>query len=89
MCGDLHANLLSEVPWSSLGNEKFLFDNERICMVYNAGELSLIEYGKNEVLGTCRTEHISPYLISVRLGKTSKILMVLQNQDSLCEETPN
>lgn len=36
--------------------------------MYNAGELSLIEYGQNEVLGTCRTEHMSPYLISVRIN---------------------
>lgn len=35
--------------------------------MYNAGELSLIEYGQNQVLGTCRTEHMSPYLISVRI----------------------
>ena len=39
-----------------------------MCLVYNAGELSLIEYGQNEVLGTCRTEHMSPYLISVRIN---------------------
>jgi hypothetical protein len=34
-------------------------------MVYHARELSLIEYGRNEILGVCRTEHMSPYLISV------------------------
>ena len=33
--------------------------------MYNAGELSLIEYGQNQLLGSCRTEHMSPYLISV------------------------
>ena len=37
-------------------------------MLYNAGELTLIEYGRNDVLGTCRMEHMSPYLISVRLN---------------------
>lgn len=37
-------------------------------MVHNAGELSLVEYGCNKVLGTCRTEHVSPYLISIRLN---------------------
>ena len=40
----------------------------QVCLVYNAGELSLIEYGQNDILGTCRTEHMSPYLISVRLN---------------------
>lgn len=38
-------------------------------MVHNAGELSLVEYGCNEVLGTCRTEHLSPYLISIRINE--------------------
>lgn len=37
-------------------------------MIYNAGELSLVEYGCNEILGTCRTEHLSQFLISVRLN---------------------
>ena len=39
-------------------------------MVYNAGELSLIEYGRNELLGSARTEHTSPHLISVRLNES-------------------
>ncbi len=34
-------------------------------MLYRGGELSLVEYGRNEVLGVCRTEYMSPYLISV------------------------
>ena len=45
----------------------FLFTLQ-VCLLYNAGELSLIEYGQNEILGTCRTEHMSPYLISVRIN---------------------
>ena len=32
-------------------------------MVFNAGELSLIEYGSNEVLATVRTEFMNPHLI--------------------------
>ena len=31
-------------------------------MVFNAGELSLIEYGINEILGTVRTEFMNPHL---------------------------
>lgn len=37
----------------------------QVCLVYDAGELSLIEYGQNTILGSARTEHMSPYLISV------------------------
>lgn len=33
--------------------------------MYNGGELSLVEYGQNSILGSARTEHMSPYLISV------------------------
>ena len=36
-------------------------------MIFNAGELSLVEYGKNEILGSVRTEFMNPHLISVRL----------------------
>ena len=37
-------------------------------MVYSGGELTLVQYGQNEVLGVCRTEHMSSYLISVRIN---------------------
>lgn len=42
--------------------------------MYNAGELSLVEYGQNDLLGSCRTEHMSPYLISVRINAARGIL---------------
>lgn len=32
-------------------------------MIFNAGELSLVEYGSNEVLGSVRTEFMNPHLI--------------------------
>lgn len=38
-------------------------------MVYKGGELSIIEYGRNEFLGSCRTEFMSPYLISCRINE--------------------
>eukprot|EP00899_Mesostigma_viride_P028336 jgi/Mesvir1/8688/Mv02626-RA.1 len=69
LLGDLESCKLSEVPWNGSGNEKYFFDNEQVCMIYNAGELSLVEYGTNELLASCRTEHMSPYLISVRLNE--------------------
>jgi intraflagellar transport protein 172 len=50
LLGDLQRNLLSEIPWGdSGGHEKFYFENANVCMIFNAGELSLVEYGKNEV----------------------------------------
>jgi intraflagellar transport protein 172 len=69
LMGDLESCKLSEVPWSGSGQEKYHFDNPQVCMIFNSGELTLIEYGRNEILGSCRTEHMSPHLISVRLSE--------------------
>ncbi|XP_058274743.1 intraflagellar transport protein 172 homolog [Hemibagrus wyckioides] len=70
LLGDLVSNKLSEVMWQgSGGNEKFFFENETVCMIFNAGELTLVEYGKNDILGSVRTELMNPHLISVRLNE--------------------
>ncbi|KAJ3290304.1 hypothetical protein HK104_006864 [Borealophlyctis nickersoniae] len=69
LMGDLASCKLSEIPWQGSGTEKFFFENPQVCMVFNAGELSLVEYGVNEILGSCRTEHMNPHLISVRLNE--------------------
>jgi intraflagellar transport protein 172 len=37
-------------------------------MVFNAGELTIVEYGVNEAIGTCRTENMGPNMISARLN---------------------
>uniref|UniRef100_A0A672S0Q9 Intraflagellar transport protein 172 homolog n=1 Tax=Sinocyclocheilus grahami TaxID=75366 RepID=A0A672S0Q9_SINGR len=64
LLGDLVFNKLSEVAWQgSGGNEKFFFENETVCMIFNAGELALVEYGSNEILGSVRTEFMNPHLI--------------------------
>ena len=69
LMGDLVSCKLSEVPWSGSGSEKYIFDNASCCMVFNAGELSLVEYGHNEILGSCRTEHMKPSVLSVRINE--------------------
>jgi len=53
--------------------EKFFFDNENACMVFNSGELTIIEYGSTTPLEPLRTEHVSPHLLSVRIsdGRTA------------------
>lgn len=67
---DMNTNLISEVPWNGVGeNVKFFFDFENVCIVFNVGELSLIEYGNNVILGSVRTEFINPHLISVRINE--------------------
>ncbi|RHY72165.1 hypothetical protein DYB30_002007 [Aphanomyces astaci] len=69
LVGDLDTAKLSEVQWQSTGSEKYMFDNPAVCIVYQAGELSLIEYGQSEVLGSVRTEHLNLHLLSVRINE--------------------
>jgi len=64
----LESTKCSEIKWKGYGNEKFDFSNPNVCMIYNAGELTLIEYGNDEILGNCRTEHMKKNLISARLA---------------------
>eukprot|EP00052_Salpingoeca_macrocollata_P025012 m.226452 g.226452 ORF g.226452 m.226452 type:complete len:1747 (+) comp22359_c0_seq2:150-5390(+) len=68
LLGDLQTCKLSEIAWRHSGNEKYYFENPQVCMVFNAGELSLIEYGEDDVLGAVRTEYMNPHLLSVRLN---------------------
>lgn len=67
---DLTRNLTSELSWSSSGhNEKFYFENPNVCFIFNAGELTLVEYGENNILGSVRTEFVNPHVISVRINE--------------------
>ena len=50
LLGDLESCKLSEVPWAGGGHEKFYFDNEKVAMIFNAGELSLVEYAARAIL---------------------------------------
>ena len=92
LVGDLGSCKVSEVPWSGSGQEKFVFDNPQVCMVFNVGELSLIEYGRNEILGSCRTEYMAPHLLSVRVNdspdlddeKRQKIIAYLVDRQTIC-----
>ena len=49
LLGDLETCKLSEVEWRSGGDEKFIFDNESVCIIYYNGELTIVMYGKNAV----------------------------------------
>lgn len=72
LLGDIETGKSSEVLWRGSGNEKFIFNNPNVCMIYNAGELSIVEFGVNEIIGTCRTEKLHPNLISARLNYSQK-----------------
>ena len=68
LLGDLSTNRISEIQWRGSGNEKFDFSNPNVCMIFNAGELLILEYGNDEILGSCRTEHTKSSLLSARLS---------------------
>lgn len=78
--GDLENQKSSEISWHRTGQEKFDFYNQNVCIVYNQGELILVEYEKNEILGYCRTEYIHSNLISVRLNYNNNVLGIGKNQ---------
>ena len=55
LAGDIDRNLVSEIPWSETDDkERFYFDNPNCCMIFNDGEMILVEYGRDEILGTFR-----------------------------------
>lgn len=67
---DLTRSLVSEVPWIATGrHERFYFENPNVCLIFNAGELSLVEYGNNYISGSVRSEFVNPHVISVRLNE--------------------
>lgn len=71
---DLTRSLTSEIPWSATGrHERFYFENPHVCLIFNAGELSLVEYGDSYILGSVRTEFVNPHVISVRLNERGNL----------------
>lgn len=78
--GDLESSKISEVQWQSTGMEKYMFENESACIIYQAGELSLIEYGQNEILSSVRTEHLSSHLLSVRINERPNLADIASQQ---------
>lgn len=69
LLGDLETLKLSEVQWHGNGGEKFIFDNPAACIIYYAGEISLVEYGVNELLGSIRTSNINSHVLSLRVNE--------------------
>lgn len=69
LVGDLETLKISEIPYQVSGNEKFIFDNNNACIVYAAGEVTLVEYGINEILGTFRTTQTSSHVLSLRINE--------------------
>ncbi|XP_008560724.1 intraflagellar transport protein 172 homolog [Microplitis demolitor] len=70
LISDITLNLLSEIPWEDKSNsEKFFFEYPGVCLIFSSGELTIVEYGKNEILGSVRTEAVNPHVVSVRINE--------------------
>lgn len=90
--GEIDSEKQSEIYWNVTNKEKFDFSNPNVCMIYNAGELALVEYGNNEILGYCRTEYIHVNLISVRLFYANQTINKINNktiEDDISVNTTN
>ena len=42
---------------------RLYFDFANVCLIMNAGELTIVEYGIDEPIGWVRTEITNPHLI--------------------------
>ncbi|OTF82912.1 hypothetical protein BLA29_007398 [Euroglyphus maynei] len=78
----------SEIEWLGLTTRgvKFSFDYENVALISAVGELYLVELGQNQILGSVRTDFISPHLISVRMNERnskSKIFAYLLDAKSI------
>lgn len=70
LVSDIELNLLSEIPWDERGGgDKFFFEYPGVCLIFSAGELTIVEYGSNEVLGSVRTEAVNPHVVSIRVNE--------------------
>ncbi|KAI4488597.1 hypothetical protein M0802_011487 [Mischocyttarus mexicanus] len=49
--------------------KNFFFEYPGVCLIFCAGELMVVEYGKNEILGSVRTEAINPHVVSIRINE--------------------
>lgn len=73
LCGDLQQQIHSEVPWSFTNLEKFDFSIPNICLLFQQSEIYVIPYGKNDILGPCRTEFQALHLLSICVDSPSSL----------------
>lgn len=67
LISDSEAKTVSEIVWplppSSI--ESFIFEYPGLCLVKAAGELVVVEYGKDDPVCNCKTEYVTLNLLSV------------------------
>jgi intraflagellar transport protein 172 len=73
--GDVDGGKYSEIPWTVSGKEIYDFSNPGMCMIYHTGELVIIEYGKNEIIGCVKADYIHPNVVSARVDIKDNIIL--------------
>ncbi len=70
LLADLEIMKVSEVLWRSpeRGKEKYLFDYPNLAIVVVAGELSVVMYGQDKILGSVCTSYANGHVISIAKG---------------------
>jgi intraflagellar transport protein 172 len=58
-------------------------DNENVAYIVNAGEISFVEYGRDELAGWIRTERANPHQISVRVRRQNSTKRQHQMMESI------
>ena len=58
-------SIRSEIEWHGHTTQgvKFSFDYENVVLISAVGELFLIELGEDKILGSVRTDFVSPHLL--------------------------
>ena len=69
LLGDLQTLKLSEIQWHGNGTEKYIFDNPSACIIYFAGEITIVEYGIDDILGSVRTQYTTSHVLSLRINE--------------------
>eukprot|EP01041_Mallomonas_annulata_P001132 gene1132-2194_t len=82
LLGDMETLKMSEIQWHGDGSEKFIFDNPLACVVYFAEELSIIEYGMSELLGSVRTPNINSHVLSLRINERQQNATANSNENN-------
>jgi intraflagellar transport protein 172 len=75
LLGDFETLKLSEIQWHGNGSEKFIFDYPSACIIYFAGEISIVEYGLDEPLGSVRTSFTNSHVLSLRINEKKPRLL--------------
>ena len=89
LVADTQTQKSSEVLWEFSEEEEFNFDNKGLALIKNRDEISAVQLGLDEILGSIRTDFYHKKLLSGRIhhvsnDKTAKLLCYLLDTQTAC-----